>query len=76
MVVVLFVVDDHPRGKLRLHPNSAPSSHPTPLNEPASKAWAVADLYRDMARGARAAADPAVVAAMVQRCRSLISAPD
>ena len=48
---------------------------PRHLNEPASKAWAVADLYRDMDRGDRAAADPAVVAAMVQRCRSLISAP-
>ena len=47
---------------------------PRHLNEPASKAWAVADLYRDMDRGDRAAADPAVVAAMVQRCRSLISA--
>jgi diadenosine tetraphosphate (Ap4A) HIT family hydrolase len=49
---------------------------PRHLNEPASKAWAVADLYRDMDRGDRAAADPADVAAMVQRCRSLISAPD
>ena len=48
---------------------------PRHLNEPASKAWAIADLYRDMARGARASADPAVVAAMVQRCRSLISDP-
>ena len=48
---------------------------PRHLNEPASKAWAVADLYRDMDRGDRAAADPVVVAAIVQRCRSLISAP-
>jgi hypothetical protein len=32
-------------------------------------------LYRDMDRGDRAVADPAVVAAMAQRCRSLISAP-
>ena len=48
---------------------------PRHLNEPASKAWAVADLYQDMDRGDRAAADPAVVAAMVQRCRSLISDP-
>ena len=48
---------------------------PRHLNEPASKAWAVADLHRDMDRGDRAAADPAVVEAMVQRCRSLISAP-
>ena len=38
---------------------------PRHLNEPASKAWAVADLYRDMDRGNRAAADPAVVEAMV-----------
>ena len=51
--------------------------HLTPrhLNEPASKTWAIADLCRDMDRGDRAAADPAVVAAMVQRCRSLISIP-
>jgi diadenosine tetraphosphate (Ap4A) HIT family hydrolase len=48
---------------------------PRHLNEPASKAWAIADLYRAMDRGDRAAADPAAVAAMVQRCRSLISAP-
>ena len=47
---------------------------PRHLNEPVSKAWAVADLYRDMDRGDRAAADPAAVAAMVQRCRWLISA--
>ena len=33
---------------------------PRHLNEPASKAWAVADLFRDMDRGDRAAADPAV----------------
>ena len=49
---------------------------PRHLNEPASKAWAVADLYRAMDRGDRAAADPAAVAAMVQRCRALISVPD
>ena len=49
---------------------------PRHLNEPASKAWAVADLYRAMDRGDRAAADPDVVASMVQRCRALISVPD
>ena len=49
---------------------------PRHLNEPASKAWAVADLYRAMDRGDRAAADPDAVAAMVQRCRALISVPD
>ena len=49
---------------------------PRHLEEPASKAWAVADLYRAMDRGDRAAADPAAVASMVQRCRALISVPD
>ena len=37
----------------------------------ATEAWAVADLYRAVARGQRSAADPAVVAALVQRARSL-----
>ena len=49
---------------------------PRHLNEPASKSWAVADLYRAMDRGDRAAADPDAVASMVQRCRALISVPD
>ena len=47
---------------------------PRHLNDPASKAWAVADLYRAMDLGDRAAADPAAVASLVQRCRVLISA--
>ena len=47
---------------------------PRHLDEPASKAWAVADLYREIDRGARAAADPVAVASLVQRCRSLINA--
>ena len=47
---------------------------PRHLNDPASKAWAVADLYRAMDRGDQAAADPAAVASLVQRCRVLISA--
>ncbi|MDC3011557.1 diadenosine tetraphosphate hydrolase [Synechococcus sp. AH-736-G21] len=47
---------------------------PRHLNDPASKAWAVADLYRAMDRGDRSAADPAAVASLVQRCRVLISA--
>ena len=46
---------------------------PRHLDEPASKAWAVADLYRAMEAGNRAPADPVAVAALVQRCRSLIS---
>ena len=49
---------------------------PRHLNEPASKAWAVADLYRAIDRGDPAAADPAAVASMIQRCRALISVPD
>ena len=59
------------RGAQHLHLHLIPRQ----LNEPASKAWAFADLYQDMDRGDRAAADPAAVAAMVKRCRSLISAP-
>ena len=46
---------------------------PRHLDEPASKAWAVADLYRDMDSELRAAADPAVVASLVERCRSFLS---
>ena len=47
---------------------------PRHLNEPASKAWAISDLYRGMDRGDRAAAEPASVASMVQRFRGSISA--
>ena len=47
---------------------------PRHLDDPASKAWAVADLYRAMDSGDRAAADPAAVTSMVQRCRALVSA--
>ncbi len=39
--------------------------------EPATEAWAVADLYRAVASGTRPAADPAVVAALVARARGL-----
>ena len=46
---------------------------PRHLDEPATKAWAVADLYREMTSGNRDAADPAVVASLVKRCRSLVS---
>ena len=46
---------------------------PRHLDEPATKAWAVADLYREMTSGNRAAADSAVVASLVERCRSLVS---
>ena len=47
---------------------------PRHLDDPSSKAWAVADLYRAMDSGDRAAANPSVVASLVDRCRSLISA--
>ena len=57
-------------GALHFHLHLSPRH----LNKPASKAWAVADLYRDKDHGDGAAADPAVVAAIVQRCRLLISA--
>ncbi|WP_226412167.1 hypothetical protein [Synechococcus sp. MU1642] len=57
-------------GAQHLHLNLIPRH----LNEPASKAWAIAYLYRSMDRGDRAAADPAAVASMVQRFRPLISA--
>ena len=46
---------------------------PRHLNEPASKAWAVADLYRGMDSGDRPPADAGVVASLVERCRSLLS---
>lgn len=49
---------------------------PRHLDEPASKAWAVADLYRGMDSGHRAGADSAVVASLVQHCRSLLSTRD
>mgnify|MGYP003331256361 FL=1 len=39
--------------------------------DPASEAWAVADLYRAMTAGERAAADPEQVATLVQRGRTL-----
>ena len=42
---------------------------PRHLQEPASSAWSVADLYRAVERGERPAASPAVVAALVQRAR-------
>ena len=46
---------------------------PRHLDEPGSKAWAVADLYRAMDSGDRAATDSAVVVSMVQHSRSLLS---
>ena len=39
--------------------------------EPASEAWAVADLYRAMTAGDRPAADPEQVAALVKQGRNL-----
>ena len=47
---------------------------PRHLNEPAFKAWAIANLYRAMDRRDRAAADPAAVASIDQRFRALVSA--
>jgi diadenosine tetraphosphate (Ap4A) HIT family hydrolase len=41
--------------------------------DPTSPAWAVADLYRAVERGERAAADPAAVAAVVARGRQLVA---
>ena len=49
---------------------------PRHLDLPASKAWAVADLYRGVDSGDCPAAEPAVVASLVERCRSLLSTPD
>ena len=46
---------------------------PRHLDDAASKAWAVADLYRAMDSNDDVAADPVVVASVVQRCRSWIS---
>jgi diadenosine tetraphosphate (Ap4A) HIT family hydrolase len=42
--------------------------------DPASAAWAVADLYRAVERGERPAADPARVTALVARGRQLLAA--
>lgn len=49
-------------------------AHIVPRNpaDPASCAWSVADLYRDVERGARAPADPSEVDAIVARVRSLL----
>lgn len=49
-------------------------AHIVPRNpaEPASCAWSVADLYRDVERGARAPADPGAVDAIVARVRSIL----
>ena len=42
-------------------------------DEPASKAWSVADLYRAVERGERAPADPLAVAALVAEGRRLLA---
>ena len=44
---------------------------PRVATEPASEAWAIADLYRAMTAGTRPAADPEQVAALVQQGRAL-----
>ena len=49
---------------------------PRHVDDPATKAWAVADLYRAMDRGERAAADPSAVASLVERCRSVLKGLD
>ncbi len=46
---------------------------PRRTGDPASAAWAVADLYRAVERGERAPADPAEVAALVARGRQLLA---
>jgi diadenosine tetraphosphate (Ap4A) HIT family hydrolase len=46
---------------------------PRVAGDPASAAWAVADLYRAVERGERPAADPARVAALVARGRELLA---
>jgi diadenosine tetraphosphate (Ap4A) HIT family hydrolase len=42
-------------------------------DEPGSKAWSVADLYRAVERGERAAADPLAVAALVAEGRTMLA---
>ena len=49
---------------------------PRHVDDPATKAWAVADLYRAMDRGERAVADPSAVASLVERCRSVFKSLD
>ncbi len=41
--------------------------------DPASAAWAVADLYRAVERGDRAPADPVAVAALVAQARQMLA---
>ena len=57
---------------LEREPSTFSASHSAPSNDPLPRHVAVADLYRAMDLGDRAAADPAAVASLVQRCRVLI----
>lgn len=47
---------------------------PRHATDPQSESWRVADLYRQVAAGERASADPAVVADLVVRGRQLAAA--
>jgi diadenosine tetraphosphate (Ap4A) HIT family hydrolase len=47
---------------------------PRAAAEPASESWRIADLYRAVASGERAPADPLLVADLVRRARPLASA--
>jgi len=44
---------------------------PRHASDPASEAWRVADLYRAVAQGERAPADPKAVALLLERARAL-----
>ena len=44
---------------------------PRHASDPASEAWRVADLYRAVAQGERAPADPMAVARLMERARAL-----
>ena len=66
-----------PRTYTIMFGEGAPHLHahiiPREPSDPASCAWSVADLYRDVERGVRAAATPDAVEAVVARVRSLLS---
>ncbi|WP_254216869.1 HIT family protein [Synechococcus sp. CCY 9618] len=47
---------------------------PRAAAEPASESWRIADLYRSVAAGERAPADPALVGDLVRRARPLAAA--
>ena len=68
-----------PRTYTLMFGEGAPHLHahiiPRDPADPASRAWAVADLYRDAERGLRAPASERDVDAVVERVRSILGRP-